>query len=330
MFGTTIIGAMMLAGATAPPATQHTTSPFATEATRPGNDANGESPVDSVAIASDQTWRMTVLVNIAGRGPFSFLVDTGSERTAISRQLATQLNLTVGSPARVHSVLGSEVVPTVHIPGLSVGKRALSVINAPIFEARHIGADGVLGIDSLRSQRVMFDFKAGEMQITPSRPKDYGRAEKDTIVVQARARGGRLILTNVTVDGVNIAAIIDTGSQVSIGNYPLLRRLRRSRDVVIRRDQRGIIHAVTGEARQVEMMRVEKLKLGGVELQDVGIAFDNSRIFERLGYGNRPALLLGIDALRAFDKISIDFAQKKVRFVLPGIGMIDGYRTAAR
>ena len=38
--------------------------------------------------------RMTVPVLLSGSGPFRFLVDTGADRTAISRQLASRLNLT--------------------------------------------------------------------------------------------------------------------------------------------------------------------------------------------------------------------------------------------
>lgn len=330
MFGTAIMGALMLAGAAAQPAAQRTTVPFVSDATRAQIETIPDSPVDSMAIVSDLTRRMTVVVNIAGRGPFSFLVDTGSERTAISRELAAHLNLADGVPARVHSVLGSETVATVHIPGLSVGKQALSVTNAPMFEAQHIGADGVLGIDSLRSQRVMFDFKAGEMHITPSRKMEEGKIDEKTIVIRARRRGGRLILTNVTVDGIRIAAIIDTGSQVSIGNPLLLRRLQRARDVTIAPDQNALIVAITGQSKSVPLIRVQRLNLGGVELKDVGIAFDNASVFKELGYGDRPALLLGMDALRAFDKVSVDFARKRVRFVLPGLGMVDGYRLAAR
>ena len=37
--------------------------------------------------------RMTVAVSIAGRGPFAFVVDTGAERTVVSRDLPAQLPL---------------------------------------------------------------------------------------------------------------------------------------------------------------------------------------------------------------------------------------------
>ncbi len=335
MFGMTLIGAMLLAGGSAPLPAERLTKPFDSETTTRSTDASADAPADTVAVETDLTQRMTVSVNIDGRGPFAFLVDTGSERTAISRQLATRLNLSDGAPARIHSVLGAGTVATVHIPGLSVGRQALSVVNAPTFEARHMGADGMLGVDSLRSQRVMFDFKAGEMRITPSRYKEPATVEQGTIVVRARKRNGRLILTDVELDGVKIAAIIDTGSQVSIGNLALLRRLQSSGGAVVEArageaDRRGVIEAVTGEVKDVELFQVKRLNLGGVELQGVGVAFADAHIFKELGYENRPALLLGIDAMRAFDKVSIDFARKKVRFVLPGIGMIEGYKLAAR
>jgi hypothetical protein len=40
-------------------------------------------------------------------------------------------------------------------------------------------------------------------------------------------------------------------------------------------------------------------------------------------------LLLGMNAMRAFDRISIDFRSKKVRFVLPGTSMRSPVRLAA-
>lgn len=342
-----MIVALLLGTASAPPAAPPSpaiapppaasqpaqrTSPFASEADR----ARGNDPAtiaDKLALTRDSAQRMTVMVSVGGQGPFAFLVDTGSERTAISRQLASRLGLRVGEPVRVHSVLGSGMVDTVHIPQLGVGRQALSVVDAPTFEDQHIGAAGILGIDSLRSQRVVFDFKGGTMQIAPSRHASVA-VEKDTIIVRARSRNGRLILTSVSLDGVPIAAIIDTGAQVSIGNLPLLRKLQRAGRVRIERDpdrvsaRRSLVEAVTGEVKSVDMAQVQRLDLGGVEVEHVAVAFAEAQIFKELGYDRKPALLLGIDAMRSFDKVSIDFAQKKVRFVLPEVARTDRYRLA--
>lgn len=343
MLKASMIVALMLASAAAPPfapaaaptGSQRTTSKFAVEAA-PARTTDPDAPPETLALTNDPAQRMTVMVKVAGQGPYAFLVDTGSERTAISRQLATQLGLRGGPLMRVHSVLGSDMVETVQIPRLGVGKQNLSVSNAPIFAAEHIGAAGMLGIDSLHAQRVVFDFKAGEMRIAPSRYEDVGLLDKNTIVVRAQSRIGRLILTNVVLDGIEIAAIIDTGAQVSIGNLPLMRQLQRARRVAVQRvavkqrGERAEIEAVTGQIKTVDMARVRRLDLGGVELKDVMVAFASARIFKELGYASKPAILLGIDAMRSFDKVSIDFAQKKVRFVLPAVAMRDQYQTSAR
>jgi hypothetical protein len=79
------------------------------------------------------------------------------------------------------------------------------------------------------------------------------------------------------------------------------------------------MEAVTGQVRNVDLARFQRLDLGGVALKDVTLAFASAQIFRELGYDKRPAILLGIDALRSFDKVSIDFARRKVRFVLPAV-----------
>ena len=40
---------------------------------------------EDVTISTDNADRMTVPVSVGGKGPYEFLVDTGSERTVISR-----------------------------------------------------------------------------------------------------------------------------------------------------------------------------------------------------------------------------------------------------
>ncbi len=315
------------------PTEQRTTDSFTSEWAKPSDSMRGS---ESMKFNADMAQRMTVAVSVGGSGPYNFLVDTGSERTAISRQLAQTLQLEQGLPARVHSVLGSNTVQTVMIPRLAVGKQSMSVVDAPMFEAAHLGADGMLGIDSLKAQRVLFDFREGEMQITPSPVVETLPRDDTVIVVRARQRNGRLILTKVILDGVPIAAIIDTGAQVSIGNQALFRQLQRARKVSGRKTiykpgaDRAVIEAVTGDIRGVDMAKVHYLDLGGVELREVTVAFASAAIFKELGYQNRPALLLGMNAMRSFDKVAIDFAQKKVRFVLPSVAMRDGPQLAAR
>ncbi|MCL6739963.1 retroviral-like aspartic protease family protein [Sphingomonas sp. RB56-2] len=281
---------------------------------------------DEVALTRDKIDRMTVDVSVGGNGPYRFLVDTGAERTVISRQLAQRLKLESGKAATLHSVIGVNPVETVFIPRLQVSNSLISVVDAPALEAANIGADGMLGIDSLRSQRVMFDFKAQTMSITPAnRPVE--KMDGDTIVVRARARSGRLIFTHAKIDGQKVTVIIDTGSQVTIGNPALQRRLMRSN--MWTSPVPTTIESVTGEKLPARLAMVKALELGDVHLDDLPIAFADAHIFRQLDLKDEPALLLGMNAMRAFDRVSIDFTSKKVRFVLPGTSMREPVRLAA-
>ena len=69
-----------------------------------------------VRFKTDVADRMTVPVKVSGSGPYRFLVDTGADRTAISRELAGRLKLEVGDRASLHSVAGVSSVSTAMVP----------------------------------------------------------------------------------------------------------------------------------------------------------------------------------------------------------------------
>lgn len=278
--------------------------------------AEAEDVGDNFAFDHDRTDRMTVPVSIDGRGPYQFLIDTGAERTVISEELARELELDPGATARLHSMSGVGDVETVVIPNLQVNRKNVEGINAPALSRVHLGAEGMLGVDSLQRQRVLFDFQNRTMSVSPSRI-DSERWDPDTIVVSARSKFGRLILADARADGQRVWVIIDTGSQVSIGNEALRRKLARRKKLGPTIPIELI--SVTGGTVTADYTKISGLVMGGVTLTDMPIAFADVHPFRKLGLTDRPALLLGMDALRVFDRVSIDFASRKVRFVIPDV-----------
>lgn len=281
---------------------------------------------DDVGLRKDANDRMTVAVRLSGSGPFRFLVDTGADRTAISSELALRLGLEVGETAALHTVTGKSFVQTAVVPGLQFSRSAVTIIDAPVLESRHMGADGILGTDSLRSQRVVFDFENKMMSLVPSAvrvPKDDG-----TIVVTGRLRNGRLIVTNALADTNRVTAVIDTGSEVSIGNDALRKRLEKRG--MLKTSGLVELESVTGQMLVGEYTFLKELELGDVTLRNLAVIFADAHTFRQLGVEKRPALLLGMNALRAFKKVSIDFANKKLRVILPEEGSLEAVQMAQR
>lgn len=267
-----------------------------------------------LAFERDKAMRMTVPVTIDGQGPYRFLVDTGAERTVISRELARSLDLAGGADVRLHSMSEASNVGTFVIPRLKVSSKDVTGISALGLSQSNLGADGMLGVDSLKFQRVVFDFKGQTMTVSPSF-KTKEKYDRDAIVVTARSLFGRLILADATADGEKVWVIVDTGSQASIGNEALRRKLaKRGRlDPTIPME----LVSVTGGLITANVATIDGLTIGGVTFEDLPIAFADVHPFHKLGLTNRPALLLGMNAMKAFDRVSIDFANRKVRFVLP-------------
>ena len=279
-----------------------------------------KGPVDKTTQTEDVKFdddlyeRMTVPVLLSGTGPYRFLVDTGADRTAVSREIAAKLNYGSRGDATLHSVTGATRVATATIPSLQVTRKPLSIANAPLLESANMGADGILGVDSLRSQRVLFDFEGQTISIVPSATRDI-RYEPGAIVIQGKRRKGHLILTQATANGRRMNVVVDTGSQYSIGNSALRRQLLAGRQVS--NPVQVELESVTGHKITGDLMFIRQVELGGVQLKGVAVVFADSHAFKKLDLDDKPSLLLGMNAMRAFKRVSIDFANKKFRVVLP-------------
>jgi predicted aspartyl protease len=285
-----------------------------------------EPAADKIALEPDATARMTVPVSIGGSGPYRFIVDTGAERTLIAQELAGRLSLAAGPVARVHSMSEVSDVATVVIPRLQVSARAFRNIHAPAFSRYNLGAEGVLGVDSLKAQRVVLDFANQTMSVSPSRNLD-AVTDPDTIVVTARNRFGRLILADARVEGQKLWVVIDTGSEVTVGNEALRRKLAsKGRLAPLTPIQ---LISVTGGRITAGHTQIRGASIGRIRLRNMPVAFADVHPFHKLGLTERPAILLGMDVLGHFDQVAIDFANRDVRFTLPGgpagprLGVVD-------
>lgn len=277
-------------------------------------DVDGTDEAQTLATAMDGAERMTVSVFINGSGPFPFAIDTGADRTAIARSLSERLALPKGGTATMHSMGGSGAIGTAMISSLKVGAKEVRDIRAPVLADQHVGVSGLLGIDGLANQRVEMNFATGEMKIFPSRRASERPSEPGTITVTARRRAGQLILVDADVDGEKVDVILDSGAQVSLGNAALRRKLTR-------KGKQGAIYPTTlldvaGNVIPVEMAVLPKMRLGGLHVEGLPIAWADAHPFRLFGLTRKPAMLLGMDVLRTFERVSVDFGNKKVRFLV--------------
>jgi predicted aspartyl protease len=279
-----------------------------------------------VNFRTDRDDRMVVPVKLSGAGPYYFLVDTGADRTAVSRELADSLKLETGDAAELHTITGVSQVRTAKVDEVQLTQRPEKSIDAAVLEGAYIGADGIVGVDLLRSERVQFDFEKQTMSIVPSATPDF-RAEPGTIVITARRKNGRLIVTDATANGEHVTVVLDTGSDLSLANEALRQKLA-GRDLSDA-DHKVELQSVTGAKIGGDYMVIQNLTIADVALTNLAVVFTDAHTFKQLGLDRKPALLLGMNGLRAFKKVSIDFATRKFRVVLPEHSAVESQLASA-
>jgi predicted aspartyl protease len=256
--------------------------------------------------------RMFVAVDVNGQGPFRFLVDSGADRSVIGAALAKRLALPPGDPVNLQGMAGAARVETVVVDNLKLGSNVSAGVHAPALPERFLGAQGLIGIDALADARLMVDFDA--KTVTVADPRTPEPSLPGEIVVTARRRHGQLILTQASVAGIRVSAVIDTGAEITTGNSALEARIFRGRHPPPL--QPITLISVTGQSIVASLIVLPELRIGNITLQNVPVAFVDAPPFKLFGLATQPALLLGTDVLQSFRRVSLDFRARKVRFSL--------------
>jgi predicted aspartyl protease len=255
--------------------------------------------------------RLSVEVRVNGQGPYQFVVDSGADTSVVGLRIARDLRLPLGTPVTLDNMTDRNVVDRVRVDSLTVGPTVVRSLQLPALREADLGGAGMIGIDALARQRLMLDFEKRLIRVEDaSKPV---RPLPGDIVVTARLQRGQLILTQVRAGRLALDAVIDTGSQITIGNSALREKLVRSR---LNKPKTVTATGVTGTSVNLELAVIGELRLGPVVLRNVPMAFADVPPFEAFGLVDRPALLLGTDLLETFRRVSLDFRARKVRFQL--------------
>src|SRR3954471_8780047 len=83
-------------------------------------DIDKKTQTEDVAFRNEHDDRMTVPVRLSGAGPYRFLVDTGADRTAVSREIVSKLKLQGGRGAELHTAAGVSSVTSAKVQSVEV------------------------------------------------------------------------------------------------------------------------------------------------------------------------------------------------------------------
>jgi hypothetical protein len=276
----------------------------------------------------DRSARMTTAVMINGQGPFEFVIDTGANRSVIASDIAEKLGLPPGDPARIHGIAGVQDAKTVDVKSLKAGVVDAPIKDVPLLDRIDLDADGLLGIDAFFDRQVTFDFALNVAHITyaviehgfTEHPNHSIVAISSDITVPARQRFGQLTIVDADAAHQKITCFIDSGAEKTVGNMAMRRAVQ-----AVTADRNFtpvdvVIYGATGQEVPGQVALVPAMRLGGVHFSTFPIAFADLHTFELWGLANQPALMLGMDLLRIFNMVTVDFGHRLVRFRIAALG----------
>lgn len=254
----------------------------------------------------DHIGRVVAPVMIDGQGPFRFVIDTGASRSSVGPSLVQALDLKVSDVPllQLEGITGSAPVAAVTIDRLRAGSfsiqhAAMPVLWAPVMA----GADGILGVAGLTDQTLLVDFEHNRVvlgnELDPTVRFNYSRVRTEMV-------DGGLMTAVAYVGDVRVLAIIDTGSERSLGNPALQKALGV-------RDDPGHVEPVTavyGATQQVESGRIAPsplISIGPLRVEGVDLIYGNFHIFKLWNLERTPALILGMDVLGTVNALGFDF-----------------------
>jgi predicted aspartyl protease len=268
----------------------------------------------------DMLRRMTAPVTINGQGPFDFMVDTGTNRSVISDELAAQLALPLGRPVSLHGISGSREAPTVTLEHFKIGEREATRLSLPVLPIKYMRGLGILGVDGLKDQRVVLDLREAHLRIEPSSKRDTQTGDS---VIKARRKFGQLTVIDTDLDGLQVTVMIDTGAETTIGNTALQRavgRRRRAGDTPL---PQATLLGATGEEATGDVGGLPTFRVGTLKVSNLRVVYADLHPFTLWELIDKPAMIMGMDLIRFFDVLSLDYGRNEVRFTLPLQPFID-------
>jgi predicted aspartyl protease len=234
-----------------------------------------------------------VAVLINGRGPFPFIVDTGSTHSSIAASLATAVNAPIVAKATVTSSLGQQIQPVVSLANLAVGPASIGPVLATQVQDERLGnktdVRGVLGQDFLGNLVYTLDFATKRIEWNP----DLHEPSRHLSTLKLRSTQGRF-LAELPQNHSTLWLVPDSGAET------LVLYERPDQPLPPLTGTRGRARLSTlSDQQSVETVHVSRLVVGHANLTDVpAVLVKHDANDQSLGDGLLP--------LAMFERVTFD------------------------
>lgn len=282
--------------------------------------AQAQAKIVRVPIRLLPSGRPAVQLTIDGKGPYTFMIDTGSGMALIKADLAMQMGLLSTREVRLDSVKGWNDCKVYPIKNMILG----GALRVPDFEMAGFetmpdeGVDGVLPVDFLTLLPSQLDFVAGEIRYYLGVAMDLdGFTEVNAVYHADNHEDAAKVYLEIRVAGTKILCLADTGATWGVAvlshsvdshkwwdAFPLLR------------EEHTI--GANGERTLARLVAADNVTIGTVPISRIAMLLNDPH--ERQASAMPYDGVVGMPFLHAF---TLAFAPGKRLFLKPN-GLIKG------
>ncbi|WP_299321586.1 aspartyl protease family protein [Parasphingopyxis sp.] len=265
------------------------------------------------SLALEAPWhglpQIPVTLNDAVEG--RFIVDTAASKTMLSRETVRRLGLAGrGAPARLSGSTGRTATHYHRLASLRLGTRDYRQLTAFEFpRSADIGpVDGLVGADILRDHVLEFDNRHGRFRLLDPR-LDPAHGEDRWAIIPFHERDDGLLILEVTIGRARMPALFDTGAAQNIVNPAAARAigLRLFPDSA----SRSAIGGASGHVQEMHQIDISRLSIGDLAFGWTRIGVTDLAIFDALGIGDGPAMLLSA-AMLSDRRFIVDYPRDRL------------------
>ena len=204
---------------------------------------------------------------------------------------------------------GTRRYPTAELNSLSIGAESWIELPVAVNTVNRMPVQNSILPISLFNQRVIdFDFTNNELQLYDGPPKRVRRGEKSTV---AYSYTERLMFIDVEINGVKAKALIDTGANVSFVNPAFMRAADGKLDI----EETLRVRGSDLSNQWASVFQFRQFRIGTYKVRKPRFVVLKTDLFEKLGMGDQPMMILGMDVLKHW-RLQVDREQQQITFVL--------------
>jgi aspartyl protease len=239
-----------------------------------------------------------IRASLDGQGPFFFVLDTASSGTTIDEAAAVRLGLARDVETEQGQGMGGAVETRLYRVGrlqsgpLSLDNYISPGLPPPAF-ASHV-LTGIAGVDVLGRRLAVWDPGQGRVTLGRSgdRPGNAGWTK-----IEVRWLKPWKVMIPVDAGGVRGWGLVDTGAQHSVLNPAFAAALGLTEPSGRLRDG-GEISGLDGQPMPLRQADLAGVRIGSWRLSGRPVRIGALPVFDRLGGGGQPLMVIGMDWLR--------------------------------